>query len=132
MQSPEDVRRTLESPETTIVGVFEGGELLSVGSLMRTSRIKRAHEGEIWGVYTRASGRGRGLGRRCMSHLIEIARSLPGLDVLNLSVSDRATAAEVMYRSLGFVAWGTQPDCIRVDGARHALIHMRLDLRAQG
>lgn len=132
IQSVDDARRMLDSSEHIVVAGFEGARLLSVGSMTRVTRIKRAHEAEIWGVYTRPEGRGRGLGRRCMATIIEIARSVPGLDVLNLSVSDRAAAAHALYRSLGFVEWGTQPDCIRVNGVRHALIHMRMDLRAEG
>jgi RimJ/RimL family protein N-acetyltransferase len=137
--SPEDDRRTdaaavaamFQEADKTFVGLFEAGRLVSTAGLLRHAKIKRKHTSEIIGVYTSPDARSRGYGRACVAALIEIARSTPGVEVVGLSVTDRAVRAHAMYVTMGFIPWGVEPDAVRAGGGRHALIHMRLELFPQ-
>ena len=128
-----DVERVLESlarPGFAIVGAFESGGLVSAAGLNREDKPKRAHIAWIWGVYTAPSHRRRGLSRAVLSEVIDVARSIPGVACLQLSVSERSPQARALYESLGFEAWGTEPDAIRVDGRAYVETHMRRALYA--
>jgi RimJ/RimL family protein N-acetyltransferase len=79
-------------------------------------------------VYTRPDVRGRGLCRSVLKLLIEHARAWPGIERVQLSVSERAPAARALYESLGLESWGREPDALRIDGQSAAEIHMSLAL----
>lgn len=129
---PAFMRQQLAREEYAIfaaAGPEETGELLAVAGIVRESRKKLAHRAGIWGVYTRADSRGQGLARAVVARCIDAARTWDGVDIVGLSVSVRAEGAQRLYRSLGFVAWGTQPDSLRVDGEPESEIYMQLSLR---
>jgi len=133
--SPEDdrisadfLRTALRSPDSAIIGCFRGGQLIAAAGLVREPKLKARHLATIYGVYTKPEARGVGAARAAITHAITIARSWPGVDWVQLSVSETAPIAQRLYESLGFIAWGTEPDTTRVDGIGHAEIHMRLRL----
>jgi hypothetical protein len=49
-----------------------------------------------------------------------------------LSASENAPNAIRLYESLGFRAWGTEPDGLRTGGRSYSEVHLRLDLAAGG
>ena len=102
--------------------------LLSVAVVMQETGPKRRHLAGVYSVYTTPAARGRGLGKLVMQRVIDTARTWPGVELVELSVSERAEAAQRLYRGLGFVAWGRQPDALRVGGERYAEEHMQLRL----
>lgn len=116
----------LASDDRVIFGVFDP-ELVSVVGVGRNTRPKIRHFTEIWGVYTTQAARGKGFGRACMTAAIDWART-GGAHAIRLGVSETAPAARGLYESLGFVAWGTEPDSMLVDGRMHAEIYMQLRL----
>lgn len=127
----EGVARSLAAGTFALFGAFTAeGSLVSVAMLMRESKLKRRHIAWIMSVYTHREHRGRGLGERVMAMLIAASRDMGGVDSLYLGVSERAAAARRLYERLGFVAWATERDAIRVDGVRYAETLMRMDLRA--
>lgn len=125
---PEHMRRVLSGGPTlehAVIGAAEGdGRLVSVAGVMRETALKRRHIASIFGVYTTPSARGRGLGRQVVATALHLARSWAGVEWAQLSVSERGAAAQRLYASLGFVAWGTEPDALRVDGVGYAETHM--------
>lgn len=126
-----DVARVAESlarPGFAIAGAFDRDKLVSTAVLMREDTPKRAHLAWLVSVYTAPAARRRGLARRIISHLLDHARTWTGLAAVLLSVNERTPGAQALYEALGFVAWGTEPDAVRVDGASSAEIHMRLAL----
>lgn len=120
------VAAALAQPGFAILAAFEQAELAAVAGLDREKQPKRAHLAWVWGVYTRPSSRRRGLGRKVVSAAIEAARGWPGVAGVQLAVSERSGAARALYESLGFVAWGVEPDAVRVGGQSSAETHMRL------
>jgi len=107
-----------------IVGAFAGAELVGAAGLFLAKHRKMAHRARVWGVYVRPAYRGRGVARSVLERVIEVARTWEGVSSVGLSVSERAEAAARLYARLGFVAWGCEPDALRVEGRGYAEIHM--------
>lgn len=132
------LRRILGRPagENTIVGAFAGGRLVASAGLLREETPKRRHIAIVWGVYVTPAARGRGLGKAVLVAAIETARrwsrSGERIVAVELSVSERARAARRLYASLGFRAWGVEPDALRVKNRLYREIHMSLPLRNTG
>lgn len=124
----ELVRSGLTRPDYAIFVAVEQGRLLAAAGLRRDEPIKRAHLAWLWGVYVTPSARGRGLGRAVVSAAVKAAQDWPGVAAVHLTVSERATEARRLYESLGFVAWGVEPDALRVDGRSYAEAYMRRTL----
>ncbi len=122
--------REFDKPGFAIIGAFAGiggaGELVSVAGLKREEQPKRKHIATVWGVFTRPSARRRGLSRAVISHAIRLAKTWGGVDALELSVSEVTPGARSLYESLGFTAWGTEPDALRINGQAYREVHMQL------
>jgi RimJ/RimL family protein N-acetyltransferase len=129
--SRSDVARvasSIGSPGVAYGGGFVADSLASVAVMIREEKPKRSHIAGIYSVYTRPDARGRGLCRSVLNLLIEHARTWPGLERIQLSVSERSPAAKALYESLGFQPWGREPDALRIDGEAAAEIHMSFAL----
>lgn len=113
------------------LGAFEAGQLLGNATLARETGRKNRHKAGIFGMHVAPEARGRGIARALMLELIERARQMDGLEVLNLSVAAPQAAARALYARLGFVQYGFEPRALIVDGAGVNEAHLRLVLREQ-
>lgn len=116
----------LAQPGQAIVGAFDEHQrhLVGAAGLHRDRHVKLSHRAHIWGVYVTPAARGAGLAARIVAAALDVARTWAGVDSAGLSVSENSPAAQRVYRSLGFVPWGTEPDFLRVGGRSYAEIHM--------
>lgn len=114
--------------EGGIWGAFLGDRLVGMVGLQREAGLKMRHKAMIWGMYVAPEGRGQGLGRKLMEAAIAHARTLPGVDRINLTVVPTQAAAFGLYRALGFVEWGREPGGLRVAGRDVDEAHMALRL----
>jgi len=132
-QDLEDLRRQLAGyPYAVLATAAQGdptGELIASAGILRWTSPKFRHRATVWGVFVEPEERRRGLGRAVMTAAIDLARTWPGVDYVDLGVSERAHDAARLYESLGFAAWGREPEATDVDGRRYAEIHMTLCLR---
>jgi RimJ/RimL family protein N-acetyltransferase len=80
-------------------------------------------------VFVEPAYRGNGLGRAVVTAAIDLARSWPGVDYVDLGASERAPEAQCLYENLGFRAWGREPEATEIGGRRYDEIHMTLRLR---
>ncbi len=128
MEDFEEVTESLSSGEHAIFAAEDGALLVASAGVMRVPRLKCRHRAGIWGVFTSPSHRGRGLARAVVGAAIEHARRWEGVRVVGLSVSVEAPAARRLYESLGFVAWGTEPAAMCIDGQELDEIYMALRL----
>lgn len=124
----EGVGVTIGAAGSVIFGVEDGGKLAAVAGLRRVERVKRRHIALIWGVYVTPSARGRGLARALLEAAIATARTWEGVTHLQLSASEKSTAARRLYESLGFVAWGVEPGAMRIGGELLKEIHFAMAL----
>ncbi len=125
---PQGMQASLARSDFAVVGAFDGDHLVGAAGVVRESAIKRRHIATIWGVYVTPAARGMSIGRGVVAGAIAVARAWDGIHGLRLSVSERSVEARRVYESLGFIAWGTEPDAVRIDGEPHAEIHMALSL----
>jgi ribosomal protein S18 acetylase RimI-like enzyme len=103
--------------EDVVFGAFDdGGALVGLVALGRQKGLKTSHRAYVWGMYVAPEARGRGVGRALMDALIAHARTLPGLERLTLGVEATNEAARALYHSLGFVAYGIEPQAYKLDG----------------
>ena len=117
----------LADPRQGVFGAFDESLVGFVG-VMPAGHVKTAHRYDLWGLFVEPGHRGMGLGRALVRQAIDFARSKQGVSAIGLSVTDRAPEAAALYRALGFVEWGREPDAIRVDDVSIAETYMRLDL----
>jgi RimJ/RimL family protein N-acetyltransferase len=102
--------------------------LIAMAIITRAPRSRQSHTAVIWGIYTTPGFRRRGLSRALVNACITHAPTWPGVERITLSVSDRTPNARALYESLGFITWGTEPDCVRIgpDSAAEHQMHLRL------
>jgi ribosomal protein S18 acetylase RimI-like enzyme len=124
----QSIRELLHDPHQAVFGAYEGSLVGFVGVTPGT-HLKMAHRLDLWGLFVDPALRGRGIARELVQAAIDFACSVGGATSLHLSVTDRAPEAATLYRSLGFAAWGVQPDAIHVDGVAISETHMVLELR---
>jgi len=110
------------------LGVFENGELAGFVALLHPQRAKLRHGAELAGMYVAPAHRQRGCGAALLRAAIAHARSIDGVRQLGLSVNATNTAAKALYRAMGFVRWGVQPQTLCIDGVFHDEEHMQLRL----
>ena len=121
----------LRGPGQAIVAAKLGDEIVGAAGLARETRSKLAHRALLWGVWVRPEARGRGLGERIVSRAIDEARAWSGVRQVVLIVCTAQREAVALYRRLGFVEWGVEPDVVQVDGVFYDEMHMHLELHGQ-
>lgn len=124
----EKVRVSLARADAAIVGIREDGKLVATAGVVREEAMKRRHIAMIWGVYVTPAARGRGCARAVVSRAIDVARSWEGIGSIHLAVNENAPEARRLYESLGFLAWGFEPDAVRIDGKSYGEHHMHIAL----
>ena len=112
----ERLRLTAEAPDNFTFGAHFQEELIGVVGFIRMPGKKEQHRGEIWGMYVRSEEQGKGTGRSLLTKAVELARSLPGLEQIELGVVTRNRQARNLYVSLGFVSFGIDPSVFCLHG----------------
>jgi len=131
------VERRLTDPENAIFAIErpresdpsdDAAHLIAVAGILRLKPAKFAHRARIWGVFVSPPYRGQGLGRLVVEAALELARSWPGVDFVDIGVSENSPEAQRLYESLGFRAWGRQPQVTQYADARYDEIYLSLRL----
>jgi RimJ/RimL family protein N-acetyltransferase len=105
----------------------DDGVLLGSVGLAVEERHKERHKALLFGMFTDTPARGRGVGRALLAACVERARSIAGLEQVNLSVTE-GNPAEALYASVGFRRFGVEPRAVRWDGRYYGKVHMVLRL----
>ncbi|RFP77922.1 GNAT family N-acetyltransferase [Hydrogenophaga sp. SNF1] len=120
----EESRQRLGSGEVPFWGAFDdGGALVGMVGLDCPSRAKQRHQGTVVAMYVAREAAGRGWGRGLLRALMAHAASIGRTDLV-LTVTEGNASAIRLYQEAGFVAFGTEPRAIVVDGRLHAKVHM--------
>jgi len=114
-RAPEALAKRLSSStaETFVMGAFDQDELIGMAGFARNPRCKLRHKALIWGVYVAPAFRGQGIARALLTEIIARAKNFDGLEQINLNVAT-GTAANRLYRSLGFEVFGQERNSIKV------------------
>jgi ribosomal protein S18 acetylase RimI-like enzyme len=124
------VAEYLAREEHVILAVEDGADLVAALGVARNERGKFHHRAIVWGVFVEPAHRRRGHGRALLARAIEMARAWPGIDYVDLAVSDGAPEARALYEGFGFRVWGTEPEATEVAGRRYDEHHMTLRLQS--
>jgi ribosomal protein S18 acetylase RimI-like enzyme len=114
-QDPRFVEAALRDPDQAILGAFAPGLVGMVG-IYRDRLLKARHKAHIWGMYVSPQGRGKGTGKQLMQAALRWAEGQQGILQVHLIVSARTPVAQNLYRSLGFIHWGTEPSALCING----------------
>lgn len=106
------------TPETYLLGAFEGDTLVGIIAFTRDTMRKFRHKGGITSMYVAPEARGRGLARALVQEVIRRARELDGLEQIALQVVSDNAAARDLYLSCGFEVFGHERHAMK-DGERY-------------
>jgi ribosomal protein S18 acetylase RimI-like enzyme len=101
--------------DSETMGAFEGAEILGVAGLRANQGPKESHKGTLVGMYVRPQARNRGVGRRLVEAVIEVARTR-GVELLQLAVVSDNGPARRLYARLGFVEYGIEKKSLKQGG----------------
>jgi ribosomal protein S18 acetylase RimI-like enzyme len=117
-----------EAPHDFILGAFDGDRLVGILGLSVEPRAKIRHKGHVFGMYVAPEYAGRGLGRKLMDCCIERARGVPGLVLLQLTVTETNSRAKSFYEKAGFRAFGVERNAVKLGERYFDKCHMTLEL----
>lgn len=109
-------KNNVDRDDRFIIGLFDGEELIAIGGFFRHEPIKAFHKGTVWSVFVKPEFQGKGIGRKLMEAIISEAKSMKGLESILIGVSSNNPPAIILYRNLGFVEYGREPNCLKHDG----------------
>lgn len=95
-------------PHGFVLGASLAGTLIGTVRITRAEPERQRHKATLWGVYVAPEACGRGVARRLVGEAIARARSLPGLEQIQLMVGSRSPRARAVYASLGFATYGIE------------------------
>ncbi len=108
-------------------GALGGGPICGIMGLSIHDSPRKAHMGDVFGVYLQPHARGSGLAKVLLDAVIDLARGR--LEALTLGVGAYNEPAQKLYRQAGFRAVALLERELRVGDVYYDEILMRLDLR---
>jgi len=114
-----------------VFGAFEGARLVGVAGIRFGSREQTKHRATLFGLYVLPGFRGQTVARSLVEAVLSHARSTPGTQVVQLSVTEENTSAISLYEACGFVAYGTEPLAVRYGEKYVSKVHMSHALRKE-
>jgi RimJ/RimL family protein N-acetyltransferase len=97
----------LQSPDTRIIGVFEGDALIGIGGITRDTREKLRHKAVLWGMFVAPEAAGKGVGEAIVHALIAQAEGF--VQSLHLTLVAGNDRAQKLYERCGFTLYGREP-----------------------
>jgi ribosomal protein S18 acetylase RimI-like enzyme len=108
-------RRVAPEPPDAIFGAFlDDASPVGIAGFVVGKHIKERHKGTLFSMYVRPAARGRGVGMALLRSVIEHARNVSGVEILQLTVTVGNEAACALYDRAGFVPYGIEPRALRL------------------
>ncbi len=95
-------------------GAFEDKQLVGIANFRREEMVKMRHKGVIWGMYVPRELRKKGAGKALSEAAIEYAKTLPGLEQINLAVVLTSKEARRLFVALGFETYGLERHALKL------------------
>lgn len=100
------------------------GALVGTVALEYSSKPKTRHSVLVIGMYVQGAARRLGIGRALLQTALAHAATRPGVEVVELTVTEGNASAIAMYEAAGFHTWGTQPWAINTPTGVKGKVHM--------
>lgn len=110
----QGLRKSDISSDDATFGAFEGNQLVGIAGFRREPMVKMRHKALIWGMYVPRELRGHETGRALLEAAIEYAKTLPGLEQINLAVVLTSKEARHLFISLGFETYGLERRALKL------------------
>jgi ribosomal protein S18 acetylase RimI-like enzyme len=104
----------LQSNTSFTFGAFENESLIGMVGLVRETYAKLKHKASIVGMFVRPEKRGSGVGRALLEAALQKARTLDGIEQVNLGVVSTNDSAKRLYSSIGFEVFGTENKALKI------------------
>jgi ribosomal protein S18 acetylase RimI-like enzyme len=109
-----------------VFGAFRDTDLLGMAGYRTQAGAKRAHKGFLWGMYVRPPARGTGIAKPLVEAVLDHARER--VELVQLTVVAENIAAQRLYGSCGFVAYGREVHALKQDGRYYDEVLMAVAL----
>jgi ribosomal protein S18 acetylase RimI-like enzyme len=109
-------------------GVFQGSQLVGTVALEFSAKPKTQHSALVIGMYVKPQARRTGAAKLLMQAAVAAARARTGILVLRLTVTEGNAPALRLYESVGFTAWGTEPQAIHTPAGYKGKVQMSMPL----
>src|SRR5438876_11493977 len=110
----QSLRKRDNAADDVTFGAFEGGTLVGIAGFRREQEVKKRHKGVIWGMYVPREKRGQGIGKALLQAAIAYAKTLPGLEQINVSVVITSREAHRLFKLLGFETYGLERRALKL------------------
>jgi len=119
-----------DAPHNFVLGAFaEDGILIGSVGLSVEARSKQRHKALVFGMFVVPGQMSGGVGRALLDYCLERARTIPGLEQIDLTVTATNARAVRFYEAAGFRTFGLEERALKIDGAYYPKAHMVLYLR---
>jgi ribosomal protein S18 acetylase RimI-like enzyme len=109
-----------------VFGAFRETDLLGMAGYRTQAGAKQAHKGLLWGMYVRSIARGTGVAKHLVEAVLGHARAR--VELVQLTVVSENEAAQRLYRSCGFVAYGHEVRALKQGGCYYDEVLMAVAL----
>ena len=109
-----------------VFGAFRETDLLGMAGYRTQAGAKQAHKGLLWGMYVRSIARGTGVAKPLVEAVLGHARER--VELVQLTVVRENEAAQRLYRSCGFVAYGHEVHALKQGGRYYDEVLMAVAL----
>lgn len=97
-----------------LVATSKNGEFIGTVGLAVNDAEKSRHRAALWGMYVVPEARGQGIALALIDELWARAERIRGLEQVHLAVVTTNQAACRLYKSMGFVTYGTDPKVLKI------------------
>jgi ribosomal protein S18 acetylase RimI-like enzyme len=96
---------------SVVHGAYADGFIVGMAGFKRQEGARERHKAFVWGTYVRPAARRLGVARGLMEALLAEAGEV--VEQLTLCVVRENTAAQALYRTLGFEVYGIEPRALK-------------------
>ncbi len=107
-----------------VIGAFDADAIVGVAGWSLEPREKVRHKALLFGMYVRPERRAAGIGRALVEAVLSDVRTVPDVRAIRLTVTAGNRAAQALYESCGFTAFGLEPMAMRVGERFFDKLHM--------
>ena len=115
---------TAPDAKDVVFGAFHSGVLVGAVGLTFDARTKARHKATLFGMVVLPAQRRLGLGQQLIAVALACARARPGVQLVQLTVTQGNDQAQALYARNGFAEFGVEPYAVAVEQGFVSKVHM--------